>query len=683
MGTLKKGCPIHGRGKADRTHGNPLVFFIVTVFFIFLCEFIIVLSLDDLAPRLRFHKELVDAAMLSIMLPVLLYYFLFFPLKRSLLANARAGAIETERLNQDLLRQVSGLQETEILYRSLLEAIPDIVYKVDLDGNFTFVSSAVRVLGYEPDELIGRHFSTIIAPEEVEYVSREAVLPRYMGKVLGEHHCPKLFDERRTLNRSTRGLEVHIIKKRSPDTAGETAPQTHNTIIGEVNSSGVYRLDHDGSKSEFIGTLGIIKATDQWGSSGVIRDITVRKQEVDSLLRLKKIMEDITQGVSDSMSLMTDDFRILWANKATEDNTGYKIEELIGRYCYEVTHNVDSPCDSPLHPCPLKEVMTTGKPTTMLHAHLDKQGNKRYVEVTVYCISDEGDDDTTNRYIYVSKDVTDKKKMEESLFELNRLLEERVQQETMLKVEKEQILIQQSKMASMGEMINSITHQWKQPLNAISVTVMELAEAHTFGELNEAYLNSLRDNILQQVQFMSKTTEDFKNFLRPSKEKVSFDIKQATEEIIAMFSPLFKKGNIRINLNAPQEGTFEVLGYPNEFKQVILNLINNSRDAIVSTNAQTSREGRIDIGIHNEGGRLILLTIRDNGGGISPELLERIFEPYFTTKSSDKGTGIGLYISKTIIEGNMGWRLKAGNIDGGAEFRIEILTWPPCQGNRI
>ncbi|KJU83655.1 PAS/PAC sensor signal transduction histidine kinase [Candidatus Magnetobacterium bavaricum] len=670
MASLNKSCPIHGRGQAGRAPGNPLVFLVVTVFFIFLCEFIIVLFLDDLAPRLRFHKELVDAVMLSLMLPVMLYYFLFLPLRMKSLDSVRRVRKDAERLNQDLRGQVSSLQETEILYRSLMEAIPDIVYKIDLNGNFTFVSSAVRVLGYEPDELVGRHFSTIIAPEEVEYVSREAVLPRYMGKVLGEHHSPKLFDERRTLTRSTRGLEIHIIKKR--DAADETAHQTHNTIVGEINSSGVYRLDPDGSRSEFIGTLGIIKATEQWGSSGVIRDITVRKQEVDSLLRLKKIMEDITQGVSDSMSLMTDDFRILWANKATEDNTGYKIDELIGKHCYEVTHNVDSPCDSPLHPCPLKEVMTTSKPTTMLHAHLDKHGNKRYVEVTVYCISEGEDDGSTNRYIYVSKDVTEKKNMEESLFELNRLLEERVHQETMLKVEKEQLLIQQSKMASMGEMINSITHQWKQPLNAISVMVMELAEAHTFGELDNNYLNKMRDNIQQQVLFMSKTMDDFKNFLRPSKEKVSFDIKQATEDIIAMFSPLFKKGNIHITLHSPVEETFEVSGYPNEFKQVILNLINNSRDAIVSTMSETPTEGRIDIGISNEGG--IILTIRDNGGGISPELLPRIFEPYFTTKSSDKGTGIGLYISKTIIEDNMGWHITARNIDGGAEFRIEILS---------
>ncbi|MBF0538571.1 MAG: PAS domain S-box protein [Nitrospirae bacterium] len=565
-------------------------------------------------------------------------------------------------MNQVLREQVSQLQETELLYTSLMDTIPDMVYKVDLDGNFTFINGAVRMIGYEPEELIGRHFSTIIAPEEIEYVSRLAVLPRYMGKALGEHHSPRLFDERRTLHRSTRGLEVHIIRKCVANGSKDTEPET---IIGEVNSSGVYTREPN---REFVGTLGIIKATEQGGSSGVIRDITVRKQEVDSLLRLKKIMEDITQGVSDSMSLMTDDFRILWANKATEDHTGYKLDELAGRHCYEVTHHVDTPCDSPLHPCPLKEVMATGTSTTMLHTHLDKRGNKRYVEVTVYRISEE-DDSNITRYIYVSKDVTEKKEMEESLSELNRLLEGRVQQETMLKLEKEQLLIQQSKMASMGEMINSIIHQWKQPLNVISLTIMEIAEANTFGDLNNDYLDSLKDNILQQIQFMSTTMDDFKNFLMPSKEKISFDLRKAIEDIITMFSPLFRKSNILINLNAPQDKTFEVSGYPNEFKQVILNLINNSRDAIVSRVGRAG--GHIDIDIFNEGGRLIV-SICDDGGGIAPELIDRIFEPYFTTKPADKGTGIGLYISKTIIEDNIGWRLTVRNIEGGAEFRIEI-----------
>ncbi|MBF0590776.1 MAG: ATP-binding protein, partial [Nitrospirae bacterium] len=110
----------------------------------------------------------------------------------------------------------------------------------------------------------------------------------------------------------------------------------------------------------------------------------------------------------------------------------------------------------------------------------------------------------------------------------------------------------------------------------------------------------------------------------------------------------------------------------NEFKQVILNLISNARDAIVSRDTNERKtENEIHIDILEDSGKTVV-SIRDNGGGIPDDIIGRIFEPYFTTKSSDKGTGIGLYMSKTIIETNMNWRLTVRNIDNGAEFRIEI-----------
>ncbi len=615
-------------------------------------------------------KEIISVAVLSIVFYPILYYFFYRPLKLRYLELEKINEGK-DKDNQTLCKQIGRLQEMEHLYKSLMETIPDIVYKIDLDGNFTFINSAVKTLGYNPNELIGRHFSTIITSEEIEYISRSAVLPKYIGKFVGEDNSPKLFDERRTGKRSTHGLEVHIINKAVPDSCKAADSET---IIGEINSSGVYRFDSNSGESELIGSCGIIKTNEYSGSSGVIRDITKRKHEVDSLVRLKQMMEDITQGVSDSMSLMTEDYRILWANKATEENTGYKIDELVGRHCYEVTHFLDKPCDSPQHPCPLKEIMDTGRPTTMLHKHFDKNGMPRYVEVTVYNINE--NDGGVKRYIYVSKDVTAKKKMEEELYALNNLLEERVREETRLKIEKEQLLIQQSKMASLGEMINSITHQWKQPLNAISATVMEITEAYNFGELNITYVNRLNDTIIQQIQFMAKTMDDFRNFLRPSKEKIFFDVKNAVEEIIIMFSPLFKKNNILMRLNCVEEGVFDVSGYPNEFKQVILNLINNSRDAIVSKSKiedDTGKADYIDINIFNDIDKLII-SISDNGGGIQEDVIDRIFEPYFTTKPLDEGTGIGLYIAKTIIEDNMGWKLTARNVKGGAEFRIEIMS---------
>ncbi len=260
----------------------------------------------------------------------------------------------------------------------------------------------------------------------------------------------------------------------------------------------------------------------------------------------------------------------------------------------------------------------------------------------------------------------ERKSMEEQL-------ETRVKEETAKRQQNEQLLIQQSKMAAMGEMIGLIAHQWKQPLNAISLIAQDLGDAYAYNELNKDYLERSKNTIVKQIQFMSGTIDDFRNFLRPSKEKVAFDLREAIEEITSMLSPLLLKSNISLNLSyAEGIANTNVIGYPNEFKQVILNLISNSRDAIASiatTEPKTQQE--IHIGIFEESGKTVV-SIRDNGGGIPDDILGRIFEPYFTTKSSDNGTGIGLYMAKTIIETNMNWKLSVRNINDGAEFRIEI-----------
>ncbi|KWT91008.1 hybrid sensor histidine kinase/response regulator [Candidatus Magnetominusculus xianensis] len=264
------------------------------------------------------------------------------------------------------------------------------------------------------------------------------------------------------------------------------------------------------------------------------------------------------------------------------------------------------------------------------------------------------------------------KEKEHELTLLNAVLEQRVQEEIMKRLEKEQLLIQQSKMAEMGGMINAIAHQWRQPLNVISALAQELDDSYEYGELNKEYLVDVKDTILTQVDFMTKTVDDFSDFLRPSKEKMIFDLKGSVEDIVSMFSPYFLKNGISLNTDFLDEDV-SVLGYPNEFKQVILNLINNSMDAIIlkCSKVHQQAEGRIDIGITKENEK-IKVFVSDNGGGIPADIIDKIFEPYFTTKELNKGTGIGLYMAKTIIENHMGWKLTAASFEGSAEFIIEI-----------
>jgi signal transduction histidine kinase len=268
---------------------------------------------------------------------------------------------------------------------------------------------------------------------------------------------------------------------------------------------------------------------------------------------------------------------------------------------------------------------------------------------------------------------------------LNDSLEERVAQETQKNMEKERMLVQQSKMAAMGEMIGAIAHQWRQPLNATGLIIQDIKDAYEFGELNKEYLEKSVEKGMKHIMFMSKTIDDFRNFFKPSKEEVVFDLKQSVGEAISILDAQLKNYAISWEVKCGVHGKVfksyheielckeaEMLGHPNEFKHVILNIISNAKDAIIQNSDSGGNQGKIDVEfyISEEGAKVI--TIRDNGGGIPDELMDKIFEPYFTTKEQGKGTGIGLYMSKMIIENNMSGRLTAKNIQGGMEFRIDL-----------
>ena len=190
---------------------------------------------------------------------------------------------------------------------------------------------------------------------------------------------------------------------------------------------------------------------------------------------------------------------------------------------------------------------------------------------------------------------------------------------------------------------------------------------------------------MKHIIFMSKTIDDFRNFFRLSKERVVFDLKQSVREAISMLDAQLKNYGISWEVRCKVHGkTFrsyheielcreaEMLGYLNEFKHVILNIISNAKDAIIQNADAGEKHGKIEVEFEAARDGSKVLYIRDNGGGIPDELMDKIFEPYFTTKEQGKGTGIGLYMSKMIIENSMDSKLSAKNIQGGMEFKIEF-----------
>jgi len=232
--------------------------------------------------------------------------------------------------------------------------------------------------------------------------------------------------------------------------------------------------------------------------------------------------------------------------------------------------------------------------------------------------------------------------------------------------QKDQMLIVQGRLAAMGEMINNIAHQWRQPLNSLGLLIQLLPSIYGTDEFTDEFLKKNTSKGMELIQHMSRTIDDFKNFFKPDKKAVSFGVNQMITRTLSLIDESIVDQKIRIALH--NEGDPMADGYPNEYGQVLLNILTNAADALVANNVDAAL---ISIHAFAEGGKSVV-TITDNAGGIADEIIGSLFDPYFTTKGPDQGTGIGLFMSKTIIEKNMGGKLTVRNIGEGAEFRIEI-----------
>lgn len=263
-------------------------------------------------------------------------------------------------------------------------------------------------------------------------------------------------------------------------------------------------------------------------------------------------------------------------------------------------------------------------------------------------------------------DITERKLAEEAQKKLNEELENRVAERTEELRKKDQMLLLQSRQAAMGEMIGNIAHQWRQPLNALGLTVQQLLLLYDLGEFNRELLDKSVLRSMGLIKHMSRTIDDFRNYFRPDKEKVEFKVSEAIANTVSLIEDSFKNQYIGIEVVAKHDPA--VYGYRNEFAQALLNILNNARDALTERQINNPR---VTITICSEDGCAVVI-ISDNAGGIPEEIIGKIFDPYFTTKGPQAGTGVGLFMSKTIIEKNMGGRLSVCNIADGAEFRIEV-----------
>ncbi|MBF0317637.1 MAG: PAS domain-containing sensor histidine kinase [Nitrospirae bacterium] len=389
-----------------------------------------------------------------------------------------------------------------------------------------------------------------------------------------------------------------------------------------------------------------------------------------SELRLLQVLMD---NIPDSIYFKDAKNKFIMVNKAKADHSGTTSDDMIGKTDFDFM-SMEQATKACLDD---EQIIHTGTPITNKVervTHMD--GTEVYNSVTKIPLYDAGG--AIIGTIGISRDITElirsKERLQEKseqLKEINSDLERRVQHEVKKRRMHEELMTQQAKLAAMGEMITMIAHQWRTPLNIMALLMQDLQSACDSDHVDKGCVVDAASEAISQITFMSNTINDFKDFCKPSKSKGLFDVKVAVEAVCAITSALLRHNSVEIRVRCGQSDSVMVYGYQNEFKQVVLNIITNAVDSINDKRTVTNVKGLIEIDIDRDAEK-VTLAIQDNGKGIEPEIRDRIFDHYFTTKKDNVGSGIGLYMSKIIIENSMGGNIYTTGKDGKTAFVIEL-----------
>ena len=394
----------------------------------------------------------------------------------------------------------------------------------------------------------------------------------------------------------------------------------------------------------------------------VFREWQLRSEITNSHRRLQTIIDEADNGIA----LMDIHGNFLEVNPAYSRILGYSREVLLTRNCISLTREEERAMAARL----LEQVQHGNNLSKWRKHCIRSDGSEIFLEMSASLLPAE------KKIVAVINSLEETKKLEalnrelrqkqEELRQLNETLQQRVDEEVSRNRETEQQMLHQSRLAQMGEMISMIAHQWRQPLSAISATAIDLSMKLMLERYDRELFKTKIANISEFAQHLSKTIDDFRDFYKSNKEKRSIAVTELFTGALNIIGISLQNQGIELETDFASEA--ELYTYPNELKQVTLNLIKNAEDVLLEKKMPAPC---ISLRTYEADGEACL-EVRDNGGGIPEDVIGRIFEPYFTTKENANGTGLGLYMSKIIVEEHCGGRLRAENVEGGARFTVAI-----------
>ena len=539
------------------------------------------------------------------------------------------------------------LREQREWLRVTLTSIGDAVITCGTDGLVNFINPVAEALtGWSIEEARERPVGEIfrLIDEQTRQPSEEPV-----ALVLREGRYKALGNHTALVNRE--GLEIPIDDSASPilDAGGRAIGVVlvfHDVTEKRRAGEALQKLNEELETRVAQRTQELEEHRDllEEQTEELTQSLNSQEEEIAERQMSEERLRLLIDGTKDYAIFMLDkDGCVISWNEGVKRLKGWDEQEILGRHFSLFYTEEEVAAGRPEYELGLA---TAEGHFAEIGWRVKKDGSKFMADVVITALRDGSGN--LRGFSKVTRDITERMQAMEALRE------------------KEQMLLQQSRQAAMGEMISNIAHQWRQPLNTLGLSIQQMKLYYEIGEFTEEFLDQSVTSSMDLIQHMSKTIDDFRDYFRPDKEKVEFNIREVVESTLSLIEDSFKSKNIGVAVVA--NGEPAIHGIRNEFAQVLLNIFNNAGDALAGRGC---KDCKITITFGSEEGCAVV-TIADNAGGIPEEIINKIFDPYFTTKGPQQGTGLGLFMSKTIIEKNMGGKLTVRNLADGAEFRIEV-----------